>query len=64
LAATLRCVSVAPFAIPVVPPVYCRNATSSSRMDTGASGLAFPASTTRLKRIDAGSRYGFTAFFT
>ena len=30
LATTLRCRSVAPFDTPVVPPVYCRKATSSA----------------------------------
>ena len=28
-ATMLRCVSIAPLATPVVPPVYCRNAMSS-----------------------------------
>ena len=34
-ATMLRCVSIAPLATPVVPPVYCRKATSSGPTSTG-----------------------------
>ena len=42
LATTLRCSSVAPLDTPVVPPVYCRKATSSGFSSTGLSGSARP----------------------
>ena len=63
-AATLRCVSVAPLATPVVPPVYCRKATSSSPTATGFGADFRPSASTVLNGIEAGSLYGFTAFFT
>ena len=37
LATRLRCVSMAPFEMPVVPPVYCRTARSVGLTGTGAS---------------------------
>src|SRR5215204_5191626 len=63
-AATLRWVSVAPLATPVVPPVYCRKATSSSPTLAGFAGDFRPSASTVLNGIAAGRLYGFTAFFT
>ena len=42
LARTFRCVSIAPLDTPVVPPVYCRNATSSRATSTGRKVAAAP----------------------
>ena len=63
-AATLRWSKVAPLATPVVPPVYCRNATSSSEMETGFGGVRAPSAITRVNGTDFGRLKGFTAFFT
>ncbi len=41
----LRCVSTAPFESPVVPPVYCRNATDSGPESAGRSDKPRPALT-------------------
>ena len=63
-ATRLRCVSVAPFDTPVVPPVYCRNATSCGPTSTGASLPRAPASSASLKRTWPGSEYAGIIFLT
>ena len=64
LAIMFSWVSMAPLATPVVPPVYCRNATSAwPRSSLG--GLCFaPLSRASGKRMARGSENGGTAFLT
>src|SRR3954468_18740959 len=63
LAATLRWSSVAPLATPVVPPVYCRKATSSGATATVLSGVLRPSARTHLNVSAFGRWKGCTAFF-
>jgi hypothetical protein len=63
-ATRLRCVSIAPLATPVVPPVYCRKATSSGRMSTSGSAFASPSSSAWRKRTACGRWNSGIAFFT
>jgi hypothetical protein len=60
----LRCVSIAPFATPVVPPVYCRKAMSPCSMSTLGSDLPLPRASASLNRIAPSMRYSGIAFFT
>ena len=64
LAMTLRCSSVAPFDTPVVPPVYCRKATSSRLMSGLASCRRRPAAIASLNLVAPGSEKAGTIFFT
>ena len=57
-------VSMAPFATPVVPPVYWRNARSSWPSVTGASLCCFPFSTAALKSAAPSMFQGFTCLRT
>ncbi|MNV58911.1 hypothetical protein D3C71_1513070 [compost metagenome] len=50
LATRLRLVSIAPLATPVVPPVYCRNATSSWSISTLGRVWPLPSFSAWLKR--------------
>ncbi|MNN29810.1 hypothetical protein D3C81_1434270 [compost metagenome] len=59
-----RCSSVAPFEIPVVPPVYCRKAMSSGPVSTGFSVMLAPSASTSLKRTQCGSSHAGTIFLT
>ena len=60
----LRWSSIAPFATPVVPPVYCRNAMSSRPTSTAFSSWRAPSAMTSLNRSAFGSSYAGTIFFT
>ncbi|EWS57733.1 hypothetical protein Y694_04311 [Methylibium sp. T29-B] len=51
LATTLRCSSVAPLDTPVVPPVYCRKATSSGPTGGRTSFRRVPSAMAMLKRV-------------
>ncbi|MCY1243965.1 hypothetical protein D9M72_570110 [compost metagenome] len=51
LATRLRLVSMAPLATPVVPPVYCRKATSSWSSSTFGRVWPLPSFSAWLKRI-------------
>ena len=57
LATTLRWRSVAPLATPVVPPVYCRNATSSGPISTGRSVISCPMESASLNGVAPGNDY-------
>ncbi len=59
-----RCVSIAPFATPVVPPVYCRKAMSSRAMATSANGAAAPRASAAGKSTAPSMRQSGTIFFT
>ena len=63
-AITLRCDSIAPLDTPVVPPVYCRNATSSWASGTGRYVRRAPSASASAKRTAPGSSNGGTIFFT
>ena len=54
-ATMLRWSSVAPFDTPVVPPVYCRNATSSGEIARVLSGLPLPAAIAALNCTACGN---------
>ena len=54
-ATMFRCVSTAPLETPVVPPVYCRKATSSPVTSTGSSSSEAPFASASLKRTEPGS---------
>ena len=60
----LRWSSIAPFATPVVPPVYCRNAMSSWPSGTRSSARWRPSASASESRIDPGSVKRGTIFFT
>ncbi len=60
----LRCVSTAPFETPVVPPVYCRKATSCGASSTGRRVSAAPALNASLKCTAPGSVQSGTRRFT
>ena len=60
----LRWVSVAPLDTPVVPPVYCRKATSDAFSSTGVSFMPAPCDSASLKRTALGSEKAGTIFFT
>jgi len=60
LATMFRFNSVAPLDSPVVPPVYCRKATSSRVLATGPSASLPPAATASLKRTEFGSDHSGT----
>ncbi len=60
----LRWSSVAPFDTPVVPPVYCRKATSSAFTWTGLKVRAPPSFMTALNVTWPGSDQAGTIFFT
>ena len=67
-ATRLPWVSIAPFETPVVPPVYCRKAMSSSPIGGGARRCDLPAASasgkvTRPGRLNAGTIF-FTRFTT
>ena len=64
LAITLRCVSVAPFDTPVVPPVYCRKATSELFSCAGLNGIFAPCASASLKRTMCGIENAGTIFLT
>ena len=64
LAITLRWVSVAPFETPVVPPVYCRKATSSTLSSAGLNGMRSPWASASLKVTMFGSENSGTIFLT
>ncbi len=49
LATMFRCVRIAALAMPVVPPVYCRNAMSSGPAATGSSLMPRPDESAPLK---------------
>ena len=53
----LRCVSIAPFGAPVVPPVYCSTATSSGAIGTRVIG-AWPEPDARSAKVSAPSIRG------
>jgi hypothetical protein len=55
LAITFRCVRVAPFDTPVVPPVYCRKAMSVFFSWAGWKGILPPCASASLKRTLLGS---------
>ena len=55
---------MAPLATPVVPPVYCRKATSSCVCGTGVKGSLAPSASTVLKRVARGSSNAGTIFLT
>ena len=63
-ATMFRCVSTAPLDTPVVPPVYCRKATSSPETSTGSSVSEAPFASTSLKRTAPGSAYAGTILRT
>ena len=56
--------SIAPFATPVVPPVYCRNAMSSWLSGTRSSARPRPAASASDSRIEPFSVYAGTIFLT
>ena len=60
----LRWVSIAPFATPVVPPVYCRNAMSSRVTSTGLNGAVAPRASAARKAMAPSMRQAGTIFFT
>ena len=60
----LACVSIAPLATPVVPPVYCRNARSSRRTGTSSSVCACPAASASLNVVVCARCHAGTIFFT
>ena len=60
----LRCVSIAPLATPVVPPVYCRKARSSGASCTDCSVREPPAASASRSQTGEGSLYGGTCFCT
>lgn len=64
LARMFPCVSIAPLEMPVVPPVYCRNATSSCRRGTGSRRVPAPRSIASGNGIAPSMRQGGTIFFT
>ena len=64
LAMMLRWVRVAPFDTPVVPPVYCRKATSVAAALTGVKVIFSPMDSTSLKRTAFGSEKAGTIFLT
>jgi hypothetical protein len=64
LASMLRCVSIAPFETPVVPPVYCRKARSSGVTPTGAKGASAPRASASSREMAASIRQGGTIFRT
>ena len=57
LAMMFLCVRVAPFDTPVVPPVYCRNATSLWPTSTGFRFIFRPSAIISLQRTAFGSEY-------
>ncbi len=63
-ATMFRCVSTAPLETPVVPPVYCRKATSSPDTSTGSSFSEAPFASASLKRTAPGSEYAGTILRT
>ena len=64
LAMMFLCVRVAPFDTPVVPPVYCRNATSPWPTSTGFRFIFSPSAIISLQRTAFGSEYSGTIFLT
>jgi hypothetical protein len=64
LAITLRCVSVAPFEGPVVPPVYCRKATSPALSVAGLKVMRAPCASASLNDTMFGSENSGTIFLT
>ena len=65
LATMLRCSSIAPFATPVVPPVYCRNAMSScAERHALERALAARRRARRTAGSSPGSDHAGTIFFT
>ena len=65
LATMLPWVRTAPFATPVVPPVYCRNSLMSSwSIGTSSSVCARPAASAALKLTAFGMCHRGTIFFT
>jgi hypothetical protein len=64
LAITFRCVSVAPFDTPVVPPVYCRKATSRLVNSTCLNGILAPCASASLKRTMCAIEKSGTSFLT
>ncbi len=58
------CVSIAPLATPVVPPVYCRKAMSSWPISIFGSVLMLPRVSASLKRTSWSMRYFGTIFLT
>ena len=63
-ATMFRCSSIAPFATPVVPPVYCRNAMSSCDSGTRSSVRRRPSASTSDRWTALAIDQGFTIFFT
>ncbi len=63
-ATMFRLSSIAPFATPVVPPVYCRNAMSSCPMSTRSSVRLRPSASASDSRIEPGSEYCGIIFLT
>ena len=59
----LRLSSIAPFATPVVPPVYCRNAMSSCPISTRSSVRLRPSASASDRRIEPGSENFGIIFF-
>ncbi len=60
----LRWVSVAPFATPVVPPVYCRKASSSAVSTASRCGRRRPWASASRNRIAPGIEKAGTSFLT
>ena len=62
----LRCVSIAPLATPVVPPVYCRNAMSSGPIGTSSQRLPAAVLARHVREVDRAARCATPApcFFT
>ena len=64
LARTFRCVSMAPLDTPVVPPVYCKSATSSLESSTGVKPLPCPIDNASRKLTAPGRFHSGTIFLT
>ena len=64
LAIKFRCVNIAPFEGPVVPPVYCKKAKSSPFTATGVKLSFAPLAIALLNLTAPGKLYAGTCFLT